>query len=55
VVCLSPGVDTSVLRTVASEHSYEKLLGMHEVMRFVDRDASLADVFRNPSRYRAPK
>lgn len=47
---LSPllGVDTSVLRDVAANHNFDKILSMPEVMHFIDRDETLAQVFRNP-------
>ena len=46
--CLCTGIDASVLRDVAASHNYDKLLNMPEVMRFIDRDETLSQVFRNP-------
>jgi hypothetical protein len=37
-----------VLREVAASHTFDKLLAMPEVMRFIDRDETLAKVFRDP-------
>lgn len=42
------GVDARVLREVAANHNFDKLLSMPEVMRFIDRDETLAKVFRDP-------
>lgn len=41
-------MDARVLREVAASHTFDKLLGMPEVMRFIDRDETLAQIFRNP-------
>jgi hypothetical protein len=85
-VCL--GVDFNVLKEVAANHSFKKLLGawtqlhstpsitpscpfdlkltplpfsscscppgMDEIMRYIDRDASLSAVFRNPMPFVPP-
>ena len=37
-----------MLREVAAKHTFDKLLGMPEVMRFIDRDEMLSKVFRDP-------
>lgn len=42
-----PGVDVSVLREVSENHTFEKLLSMPEVMRFIDRDETLSKLFRS--------
>lgn len=42
------GVDARVLREMAANHNFDKLLSMPEVMRFIDRDETLAKVFRDP-------
>ena len=42
-----PGVDVSVLREVSEKHTFDKLLGLPEVMRFIDRDETLSKLFRS--------
>ena len=42
-----PGVDVRVLRQVAENHTFDKLLGMPEIMRFIDRDETLSRLFRS--------
>lgn len=38
-----------MLREQAASHTFDKLLGMPEVMRFIDRDETLAKIFRDPN------
>jgi hypothetical protein len=42
-----PGVNVRVLREVAENHTFDKLLGMPEIMRFIDRDETLSKLFRS--------
>ena len=42
-----PGVNVRVLRQVAENHTFDKLLGMPEIMRFIDRDETLSKLFRS--------
>ena len=42
-----PGVDVRVLREVSENHTFDKLLGMPELMRFIDRDETLSRLFRS--------
>jgi hypothetical protein len=45
------GVDTSILRQLGATHTFDKLLGMPEIMRFIDKDPTLAQAFRNPVKF----
>jgi hypothetical protein len=42
-----PGVNVRVLREVAENHTFDKLLAMPEIMRFIDRDETLSKLFRS--------
>lgn len=45
---INSGVDARVLREQAASHTFDKLLGMPEIMRFIDRDETLSRIFRDP-------
>jgi hypothetical protein len=49
--CGSTGVDTSILRQLGATHTFDKLLGIPEIMRFIDKDPALAQAFRNPVKF----
>lgn len=42
-----PGVDMRVLREVGRNHTFDKLLSMPEIMRFIDRDEFASNFFRS--------